>query len=277
MVGSGAGRRLSWVAYALTAGVPSDYFFTALIYGGAWAIGAALARRAKRIDELLGEADRLRCERAEAEGRIIAEERARIARELHDIVSHSITVIAIQSQAVRRRLGNDHELECADLRAIEATARQAMTEMRAMLGVLRNAATGTDLAPQPGLDQLDQLAHDARAAGVTLDLHIEGEPEKLAPGIDLSAYRIVQEALTNCRKHAPGAAVSVTVRFNDGWVELRIDDNGASRGSDPADGHGVIGMRERALLYGGELDAWARPGGGFSVRAKLPAHGRIGS
>ena len=267
---------VSWFFYALSAGVLSDYFFTALIYGGAWAVGYALRRRAASISDLASEADELRRRQAERERQATAAERARIARELHDIVSHSISVIAIQAQAVRRRLGREHPAEIDDLRTIEETARQAMAEMRMLLGVLRADGDPVSLAPQPGLDQLPRLLAETRAAGVAVELRIEGEPGPLPPGVDLAAYRVVQEALTNCRKHAPGATVAVVVRYDDETIELCIDDDGGGvRGDADAGGHGLIGMRERISLYGGTLRAGPRAERGFSVHATLPRRQQI--
>jgi len=259
-----------WAGYGLTDGVLSDYIYTAVFYGSAWGVGYALRQRAKRIVELHGEAEDLRRGQAEQEQRAIAEERARIARELHDIVSHSISVITIQTQAVRRRLRPDQSGEVSDLRDIEDTARQAMAEMRRLLGVLR-ADGPAARAPQPGLDQLPRLLADTRAAGVPIDLRTDGEPRPLPPGLDLAAYRIVQEALTNCRKHASGAVATVIISYGSDSVEIRVDNDDGSPPTIPADGgHGLIGMRERVSLYGGTLSVGPRPGGGFSVCARFP-------
>lgn len=259
-----------WAGYAVFRGTLSDYVYTAVFYGSAWGVGYALRQRATRIAELNEEAEDLRQHQAEREQRAIAEERARIARELHDIVSHSISVITIQAQAVRRRLRPDQLAEVGDLRDIEDTARQAMAEMRRLLGVLR-AGGPAALAPQPGLDHLPRLVADTCAAGVPVELRTEGDAVPLPPGLDLTAYRVVQEALTNCRKHAAGASAQVVVRYGHDALELQID-NDAPR-LPPAlteGGHGLIGMRERVSLYDGTLLVRPRPGGGFSVHASLP-------
>jgi signal transduction histidine kinase len=259
-----------WVVYALTGGLFSDYVFTALLYGSAWGMGYALRQRATRISELDQEARDLRERQAEREQLAIAEERGRIARELHDIVSHSISVITIQAQAVRHRLHADQRSEIDGLQDIEDTARQAMAEMRRLLGVLR-ADGPAALAPQPGLEQLGRLVADTRAAGVPVDVRTEGDAVALPPGLDLAAYRVVQEALTNCRKHATGASAAVVIRYDRDWVDLRIEnDAGEIRGSPADGGHGLIGMRERVALYGGILEAAPRVDGGFVVRARLP-------
>jgi signal transduction histidine kinase len=233
-------------------------------------VGYALRQRTKRIVELHGQAEDLRRRQAEQEQRAIADERARIARELHDIVSHSISVITIQAQAVRRRLPPDQSTEISDLRDIEDTARQAMAEMRRLLGILR-AEGPVARAPQPGLGQLPRLLADTDAAGVAVDLRVEGEPRPLPPGLDLAAYRIVQEALTNCRRHASGATATVVIRYSSESVELRIENDDSMAPAVPGEGgHGLIGMRERVSLYGGTLIVGPRPGGGFCVYARLP-------
>jgi len=259
-----------WAGYAVSRGTLSDYVYTAVFYGSAWGVGYALRQRATRIAELNREAEDLRQHQAEREQRAIADERARIARELHDIVSHSISVITIQAQAVRRRLRPDQLAEVGDLRDMEDTARQAMAEMRRLLGVLR-ADGPAALAPQPGLDHLPRLVADTRAAGVPVTLRTEGNAVPLPPGLDLTAYRVVQEALTNCRKHAAGASAQVVVRYGHDALELQIDNDAPRLPPALAEGgHGLIGMRERVSLYGGTLLVGTRPGGGFSVQASLP-------
>lgn len=259
-----------YVGYVIIGGGLTDYVFTALLYGSAWGVGYALRQRATRIDDLHQEAEELRQLQAEREQRAIADERARIARELHDIVSHSISVITIQAQAVRRRLRPDQPCEVSDLHDIEDTARQAMAEMRRLLGVLRADSCAT-LAPQPGLDQLPRLVADTRAAGVPVEVRTEGDRVPLPPGLDLTAYRVIQEALTNCRKHAVGASAAVLIRYDRDCVELQIDNAGTSVPDSLSEGgHGLIGMRERVALYDGILEVGPSADGGFSVRAKLP-------
>lgn len=259
-----------WAGYAVTDSVLSDYVYTAVFYGSAWAVGYVLRQRATRIAELRGAADDLRQQQAEREQRAVADERARIARELHDIVSHSISVITIQAQAVRRRLQPEQAAEARDLRDVEDAAREAMAEMRRLLGVLR-ADGPVALAPQPGLDQLPRLLADTEAAGVRVELRTEGDAGPLPPGLGLAAYRIVQEAMTNCRKHSPASAAKVIIRYFPASLELQVENDGpvppVARGNG---GHGLIGMRERVLLYGGTLHAGPRPEGGFSIRATLP-------
>jgi signal transduction histidine kinase len=200
----------------------------------------------------------------------VAEERSRIARELHDIVSHSISVMGIQAGAARRRLepGQDDVREA--LLSVEAVGRQALNEMRRLLGVLRQDQGPLAMAPQPGLGDLGDLVAEARSAGQAIELHFEADERPLAPGIDLAAYRIVQEALTNVRKHAAAAPATVTVRRFDGALELEVRDDGPGATGPGSGGHGLVGMRERVALYGGELEVVSPPGGGHVVRARLP-------
>ena len=261
-----------WAALVVIGGKPSDFLFIAGMYGGAWAVGYALRQRDTRINDLSGEAEELRRDVAEEAARAVAEERTRIARELHDIVSHSISVITIQAQAVRRRLGPANQREIDDLRDMEITARQAMAEMRRLLGVLRaSSSSEIDRAPQPGLAQLDRLAHDTSAAGVRVSIQVRGEPVPLSPGLDLTAYRVVQEALTNVRRHAGAGCAEVFVSYTGDTVQIRVDDDGpASSAGAPPPGHGLAGMTERVNLYGGKLTVGPRPDTGYRVSATLP-------
>ncbi|WP_370126641.1 sensor histidine kinase [Streptacidiphilus sp. EB103A] len=205
-------------------------------------------------------------------------ERARIARELHDVVAHHISMISVQAETARLTTPGLPAAGAQRLSAIGDTARAALTEMRRLLGVLREDA-GTDTAaapaerrPQPGLGQLNDLLDDARdAAGTGTRLILRGLPDRLDPGVELAAYRIVQEALTNARRHAPGAAVDVELHYTDDSLRLRIRDNGPGPAPEPAvGGHGLLGMRERAAAVGGELHTGPAPGGGFLVETVLP-------
>jgi signal transduction histidine kinase len=260
-----------YVGFSFVSPLVSDFVAVTVLYGGSWAVGQMVRQRTREAAEHAARADRAEREREEGAARAVAEERARIARELHDIVSHSISVIAVQTQAVRRRLGPDHAREVDDLRAVESTARQAMAEMRRLFGVLRAEGERPSLSPQPGLDQLDRLIAETRAAGFPVSVDVEGTPVPLPPGLALAAYRIVQEALTNVRKHAPGGRVTVCLRYGERDLDLAVEDTGGGAG-DRLDGggYGLVGMHERVSLYGGTLDAGPQPGGGFSVRARLP-------
>ncbi len=201
----------------------------------------------------------------------VAEERARIARELHDVVAHGLSVIAIQADGAEAALDHDPSLARKPLAAIRRSAEESLAEMRRLLGVLREDDAGADLAPQPGLAQLPGLVERARAAGIPVTLDVEGAPRPLPASVDLSAYRIVQEALTNVSKHAGGAGASVRVSWSASTLGLRVLDTGTGRGVRVnGDGHGLVGMRERVKLHGGSLRTGALPGGGFEVSAELP-------
>ena len=255
------------VAGQLTAG---DLLLITMILGGAWLAGRAMRYRRERervLERLTVDLEREREEKARA---AVAEERVRIARELHDVVAHAISVIVVQARGGRRSLATDPEETREALDTIEATGSAALAEMRRLLGMLRRDDEEIALAPQPSLRFLDTLAGQVREAGLPVELSIEGEPVELPPGIDLSAFRIVQEALTNALKHAGPATARVVVRYGDHDLDLEIADTGI--GADPSNGggHGLAGMRERVSLYGGKIEAGPRDGGGFAVRARLP-------
>jgi signal transduction histidine kinase len=200
-------------------------------------------------------------------------ERARIARELHDVVAHHISMIAVQAETARLTTPGMPAAGARRLSAIGDTARSALTEMRRLLGVLREDANSTapDLRPQPGLQQLNELLDGARdASGSGARLILSGPPASLDPGVELAAYRIVQEALTNARRHAPGAGVDVELHYGDHALSLRIRDNGPGAPEAPSGGHGLAGMRERAVAVGGQLSTGPAAGGGFLVAATLP-------
>ena len=203
-------------------------------------------------------------------------ERARIARELHDVVAHHISMIAVQAETARVSVPGMPAAGAKRLSAIGDTARSALTEMRRLLGVLREdaGADEPELVPQPGLGQLNQLLDQAREAGGSgARLILSGAPAALDPGVELAAYRIVQEALTNARRHAPGAAVDVELHYTGDTLRVRVRDNGpGSPGEAAAAGHGLSGMRERAAAVAGELRTGAAPGGGFLVQATLPTN-----
>jgi signal transduction histidine kinase len=210
-------------------------------------------------------------------GQAAMEERARIARELHDVVAHHVSMVAVQAETARLTTPGMPPQGQERLAAIGDTARDALTEMRRLLGVLRSDAPGdAERSPQPGLDRLAELLDDARNAGTSVRLVVHGRVATLPPGIDLTAYRIVQEALTNARRHAPGAAVEVEVAFGDDVLQVRVRDDGVGGndisgvGGSVVEGHGLLGMRERAAMVGGTLRAGAASGGGFAVEADLP-------
>jgi signal transduction histidine kinase len=198
-------------------------------------------------------------------------ERARIARELHDIVAHHISMIAVQAETARLTTAGMPPAGAQRLSSIGDTARAALTEMRLLLGVLREDVESADRQPQPGLRQLNDLLDEARAAsGAGTRLIIRGPADPLDPSVELAAYRIVQEALTNARRHAPGAAVDVELYYADDAVRVRIRDNGPGCPDASSGGHGLRGMRERAAAVGGRLQTGPAPGGGFLVETVLP-------
>jgi signal transduction histidine kinase len=247
-----------------------DLLFIATILGGAWLAGRAMRYRHERehvLELLTVDLERGREEKARA---AVAEERARIARELHDVVAHAISVIVLQARGGRRSLATDPGETREALDMIEATGSEALAEMRRLLGMLRRDDEEIALAPQPSLRYLDALAAQVREAGLPVDLSVEGEPTELPPGVDLSAYRIVQEALTNALKHAGPATARVVVRYRENDLELEIADTGAGASARDGEGHGLAGMRERVSLYGGKIETGPRDGGGFAVRARLP-------
>ena len=239
----------------------------------AWGIGRIVRGQEERRAAAERHVVRVELEREEQARSAVVEERARIARELHDAVAHSVSVMVLQAGGVRRLLGADpdREREREALIGIEETGRQAVGELHRMLGILRKSEP--ELAPSPSLRRVDELVEQVRGAGLDATLEVQGEPAELAPGVDMSAYRIVQEALTNALRYAPGASVGVTVTYGR---ELRARGPRRRRAlqrrraATPGSGHGIVGMRERAALFGGELEAGPAAGGGFLVRARLP-------
>jgi signal transduction histidine kinase len=228
-------------------------------------------RPAARARELAEQEARLEVERiAAAAERAVAEERQRIARELHDVVAHSVSVMTVQAGAVRRLLRPEQERERLALETVEATGREALTEMRRLVGLLRKQGTMPEFAPQPSMRAVDLLVGTVREAGLPVELAVEGDPRELPPGVDLSAYRVIQEALTNALKYAGPANAWVTVRWKERELELEIANDGRSEPGGDGGGHGLAGLRERVSLVGGSLESGPRNGGGFVVRAHLP-------
>jgi signal transduction histidine kinase len=267
-----------WAALQITAVVAGvvdhspagDYVWTFVTTSIAWIVGFALGQRLRATDVTRRLADQAEAEREEQARLAVAEERARIARELHDVVGHSVSVMTVQASAVRRLLEADQEKEREALLVVEQTGREALAEMRRMVGVLSRPDEAPALAPQPSLEHIEKLVSHTRETGLPVELRIEGTPVPLPAGIDTTAYRIVQEALTNAVKHARAAKAEVVVRYENGAVELTVSDDGRGGGDGGGSGHGLVGMRERVSVYGGELDAGPQPGGGFRLRATLP-------
>jgi signal transduction histidine kinase len=250
--------------------VPSDVAAAMVFLVGPWAVGVQSRQRADRAEAAEVRATQLEREQELQAALVAAAERTRIARELHDIVSHSISVVTIQVQAVRRRLGPDNEAEAADLAQAEATARQALGEMRRLFGVLRTDGEQVALEPQPGLAQLDDLVDRARAGGLDVHLVIRGNARPLPPGIDLAAYRIAQEGLTNALRHSGASAVTVSIRHEVDAVEVEVRDNGRGLRRTENPGHGLVGVRERVALYDGSIEVSNGPDGGVTLLASLP-------
>lgn len=247
-----------------------DFFFTNLVFGVVWIVGFSLGRKFEEGDEAKERAVRAEREREERARAAVAEERARIARELHDVVGHSVSVMTVQASGVRRLLRPDQDREREALLVVERTGREALAEMRRMVGVLRRPEEAPALAPQPSLDHLNHLVDQAREAGLPVELRIEGQAIQLPAGVDLTAYRLVQEGLTNVVKHAQATRAEVLVNYGDSYLEVTVRDDGKGLGNGDGGGHGLVGMRERVSVYGGELDAGPQQGGGYRLRAKLP-------
>ncbi len=265
-------------AYANTT-LPADVFVLDLIsnyvvFATAWIFGDNVRVRRAYTTALEARAALLEREREENARLAVAEERGRIARELHDVVAHHVSVMVVQAEAARRVLAAEPELAADALESVQGTGREALAEMRRMLGVLREVDSPDNRRPQPSLERLDALIETVREAGLAVELEIEGTPRPIPVGIDLSAYRIVQEALTNTIKHGGKASARVRLRYGERELELEVVDNGrgAAAGLVAQDGtgHGLIGMRERVALFGGELMAGPRIQGGYAVRARLP-------
>jgi signal transduction histidine kinase len=260
----------AFVLEAVVDGEFGNFFFIAVMNASVWIAGRAVRSQGSRAARLADRTVVLERE-GEQKARIaVSEERARIARELHDIVAHSVSTMVVQAGAERRVLDDGQASTREVLLSIEHTGRQAMAEMRRLLGMLRKDDEELALAPQPSLAHVDVLVDQIRGAGMPVELRVEGEPVPLPPGVDLSAYRIVQEALTNALKHAGPASATVTVRYDKHELTLAIADSGRGAVNGGGGGHGLVGMRERVALFGGELDAGSRAGRGFAVQARLP-------
>ena len=275
-MGAVAGGILAYDIPRLRDGAAIDEVVPAwFIVAGTWGLGRWMQHRRHELDTLTERTEAAEQDRQVATRAAVAHERARIARELHDLVAHSLAVIVLQAQAADRVLDTDLASARRALDAIDSTGRAGLEELRRLLELLVDGTEGDDVEPRPGLQHLDHLVERVRGAGLPVSVTIEGESRPLSPGVDLSAYRIVQEALTNTLKHA-GRPVSATVdvAYRTGSVDIRVVDSGQSEArasrSGPQPGHGLIGMRERAALYGGHIEAGPLDGGGFGVLVTLP-------
>jgi len=241
----------------------SDIAFFVMFLGGPFVAGRIVRRRVLRERVLEVERD---TKAAEA----VAEERTRIARELHDVVAHAISVVVLQARGGRKLLASEPAAAKEAFDVIEGVSEQALIEMRRLLGLLRQGDGELVLAPQPSLTRIDELVAGLRASGLPVEVTVEGDPAPLPPGVDVSAYRIVQEALTNALKHAGPAHAHVFLRYGADELELEILDDGSGAGHGGGSGQGLVGIRERVAVIGGELDSGRRPQGGYAVRARLP-------
>jgi signal transduction histidine kinase len=246
-----------------------DWAFIVVIFGSAWSVGRVVRAHRQLATELTRTNEELEAERARTTRLAVSEERTRIAREVHDVLAHTVSVMILQAEAAEALLATDTTRSRSSLVSIQETGRDALGELRRLLGVIRDDAPVSDRAPQPGLDRLDDLVAQLREAGLSVGLEREGELHRLSPGIDLCAFRIVQEALTNTLKHARATSASVVLHFGQRWLDVHVTDDGV--GAQRANGgHGLIGIRERVALYGGRLDMGNGELGGFEVHARLP-------
>lgn len=278
--------RRSLIGFVVTTGAiaavcifntPNDVFFPVVFFGIVpWVIGRMIRSQTALARELTEKAEREQIAREDEEARATAAERARVARELHDVLAHNLSVMVIQASAARRVADKNPAAAVEAAELISRAGREALSELRYVFGPVRKQ-DGDALGASPGLANIERLASRAHRAGLPVEVRVEGKPLQLSPGADLVAYRVVQEALTNTLKHAHGSRATVTIRYERGDVVVEVLDDGAGAAANgsPADsgGHGLVGMRERIALYGGKLEAGTRPYGGFAVRARLPVEG----
>ena len=258
------------VAYQDPTHTAGDLFFIPGLFAAGWLVGFTLHLRTEQAEAAEERAARAEWQRRN-EGRVaVAEERARIARELHDIVAHAVSVMVLQVGALRHRLPVEDVTSRETLRNVEEAGRDALTEMRRLLEAMRRDGDPLDLAPQPGLGGIAALLDTVRAAGLDTDLHVHGEAVDLPPGLALSAYRIAQEGLTNVMKHAHTDHAEVHLRYSTDGLELEVLDAGDGPVATDDLGHGLVGVRERVALYGGSMTAGPTETGGFALRARLP-------
>jgi signal transduction histidine kinase len=273
-------RAAEWVALpiAVAVGVNNGSHFGRVIpelavFAIAWVLGDNIRTRRAYLAELEARAARLEREREEKAERAVIEERARIARELHDVIAHNVSVMVVQASAGEELFDTDPRRARESLAAVASTGRAALAELRRLLGVIRaEEDAAASYTPQPGIEYVDELVRQVQETGLAVRLSVLGEPRELPEGVGLCAYRIVQEALTNTLKHAHASEAEVSVRYVSDALELQVLDDG--RGARPVNGesagHGLIGMRERVALFGGELTARSRPDHGYEVRARIP-------
>jgi signal transduction histidine kinase len=261
------------VVYNIPGHAAAELIFVPFEFGISWLAGYALRERAEQAEAAEVRATQAEREREGAARIAVAEERARIARELHDIVAHAVSVMVLQVGAVRHKLPDVLAEERGALMGVERAGRTALAEMRRLLSAMRRDGDEAELVPQPGLDGLESLLQEIGRAGLPVELRVDGEPFPLPRGIDLSAYRIVQEGLTNALKHARASDADVTVRYRPDELEIEVRDNGKGSATSDGLGHGLVGVRERVKIYGGEMTAGTVTGGGFLLSTRLPVSG----
>jgi signal transduction histidine kinase len=247
-----------------------ELVFVPLEFAISWVAGFAVRERAERAEAAELRATRAELDRDTAARVAVAEERARIARELHDIVAHAVSVMVLHVGAVRHRLGPDLSEDREALRGVERAGRAALAEMRHLLDAMREDGERAERGPQPGLDRLDALLQDVGRAGLAVSLRVDGDPLELPRGLDISAYRIVQEGLTNALKHAHATQADVALEYEPDHLRIEVRDNGGGVVGGNGAGHGLIGIGERVKLYGGDMSAGTAAGGGFTLNARLP-------
>jgi signal transduction histidine kinase len=258
------------ILYEIPGHSTAEQVFIPLEFVIAWVAGFALRERAEQAEAAETRATMAERERDAAARIAVAEERARIARELHDIVAHAVSVMVLQVGAVRHKLPDQLAEDRDALTGVEQAGRTALAEMRRLLAAMRSDGDRAELAPQPGLDGLESLVEEVGRAGLPVRLHVEGERFPLPRAIDLSAYRIVQEGLTNALKHARASGADVTLRYRPDELQLEVRDDGVGSATSDGLGHGLVGIRERVKIYGGEMSAGTANGSGFVLRTRLP-------
>jgi signal transduction histidine kinase len=261
---------LAFIVYKIPGHTTGELVFIPIDFAVAWVAGFALRERSEQAEAAEVRATVAERERDAAARIAVAEERARIARELHDIVAHAVSVMVLQVGAVRHKLPDSLAEDRDALTGVERAGRTALAEMRRLLAAMRDDGDEAELVPQPGLDGLESLREEIGRAGLPVELHVDGEPFALPRGIDLSAYRIVQEGLTNALRHARATKADVTVRYRPDEVQLEVRDNGVGSSTSDGLGHGLVGIRERVKIYGGEMAAETEHGGGFVLSTRLP-------
>ena len=258
------------IVYNLPDHSPGVFVFVPLLFAIAWLAGYALRTRVEQAEAAEVRAAQAERERELAARIAVAEERARIARELHDVVAHAVSVMVLRTGAVRHGLPAERTDDHDALRDVERVGRTALAEMRRLLGAMRNGSDEVELTPQPGLGNLEPLLDEVRGAGLEVILHVEGEPLALPPAVDLSAYRIVQEGLTNALKHARASRADVVLGYAPDELRIEVRDDGRDAAASDGLGHGLVGVRERVTLFGGEMSAGRVADDGFVLSTRLP-------